>query len=197
MAKTKSALEIAMEISKRIEKLSSQEMNEIRQQEKIDRILAKYYKDDIEADDLWRHLKDISNKMLINAQNNFLQSLTFQSNEFEIEKRKNGILAIENLKNDNLTSDIEFSFDQLSKIRTEFKKNKEQLMQILREELERDPQRRFQTFQQDGQIVVKQLSMEEAMEQDEQLKKNLKQLEIQFSKKYNTVKEKISNIINN
>ncbi|MFA5562969.1 MAG: hypothetical protein WDA32_02135 [Candidatus Caldatribacteriota bacterium] len=197
MAKIKSALEIAMEKSKKIEKLSSQEMNEIRQQEKIDRILAKYYKDDIEADDLWRHLKDISNKMLINAQNNFLQSLTFQSNEFEIEKRKNGILAIENLKNDNLTSDIEFSFEQLAKIRTEFKKNKEQLMQILREELERDPQRRFQTFQQDGQIVVKQLSMEEAMEQDEQLKKNLKQLEIQFSKKYNTVKEKISNIINN
>ncbi|MDD2353079.1 MAG: hypothetical protein PHX56_05950 [Atribacterota bacterium] len=197
MAKIKSALEIAMEKSKKIEKLSSQEMNEIRQQEKIDRILAKYYKDEIEADDLWRHLKDISNKMLINAQNNFLQSLTFQSNEFEIEKRKNGILAIENLKNDNLTSDIEFSFEQLSKIRTEFKKNKEQLMQILREELERDPQRRFQTFQQDGQIVVKQLSMEEAMEQDEQLKKNLKQLEIQFSKKYNTVKEKISNIINN
>jgi len=197
VAKIKSALEIAMEKSKKIEKLSSQEMNEIRQQEKIDRILAKYYKDDIEADDLWRHLKDISNKMLINAQNNFLQSLTFQSNEFEIEKRKNGILAIENLKNDNLTSDIEFSFEQLSKIRTEFKKNKEQLMQILREELERDPQRRFQTFQQDGQIVVKQLSMEEAMEQDEQLKKNLKQLEIQFSKKYNTVKEKISNIINN
>jgi hypothetical protein len=39
--------------------------------------------------------------------------------------------------------------------------------------------------------------MEEAMEQDEQLKKNLKQLEMQFSKKYNTVKEKISNIINN
>lgn len=197
MAKIKSALEIAMEKSKKIEKLSSQEMNEIRQQEKIDRILAKYYKDEIEADDLWRHLKDISNKMLINAQNNFLQSLTFQSNEFEIEKRKNGILAIENLKNDNLTSDIEFSFEQLSKIRTEFKKNKEQLMQILREELERDPQRRFQTFQQDGQIVVKQLSMEEAMEQDEQLKKNLKQLEMQFSKKYNTVKEKISNIINN
>jgi len=197
VAKIKSALEIAMEKSKKIEKLSSQEMNEIRQQEKIDRILAKYYKDDIEADDLWRHLKDISNKMLINAQNNFLQSLTFQSNEFEIEKRKNGILAIENLKNDNLTSDIEFSFEQLAKIRTEFKKNKEQLMQILREELERDPQRRFQTFQQDGQIVVKQLSMEEAMEQDEQLKKNLKQLEIQFSKKYNTVKEKISNIINN
>jgi len=197
VAKIKSALEIAMEKSKKIEKLSSQEMNEIRQQEKIDRILAKYYKDEIEADDLWRHLKDISNKMLINAQNNFLQSLTFQSNEFEIEKRKNGILAIENLKNDNLTSDIEFSFEQLAKIRTEFKKNKEQLMQILREELERDPQRRFQTFQQDGQIVVKQLSMEEAMEQDEQLKKNLKQLEIQFSKKYNTVKEKISNIINN
>jgi serine/threonine protein kinase len=197
VAKIKSALEIAMEKSKKIEKLSSQEMNEIRQQEKIDRILAKYYKDEIEADDLWRHLKDISNKMLINAQNNFLQSLTFQSNEFEIEKRKNGILAIENLKNDNLTSDIEFSFEQLAKIRTEFKKNKEQLMQILREELERDPQRRFQTFQQDGQIVVKQLSMEEAMEQDEQLKKNLKQLEMQFSKKYNTVKEKISNIINN
>jgi len=185
-----------MEKSKNINKLSSQEMQEIKQQKKIDDILAKYYKDHIEADELWNYLKGISNKLLINAQQNFLQSLNFQSNEYEIEKRKNGILAIENLKEENQSSEIELYFEQLNKIVAEFKRNKEQLMQNLQEELERDPQRRLQTLKQGNQIVIKQLSLEEALEQDQQLKENLKQLEMQFIKKYNIVKEKFSNAIN-
>jgi len=196
VAHIKSALEIAMEKSKNINKLSSQEMQEIKQQKKIDDILAKYYKDHIEADELWNYLKGISNKLLINAQQNFLQSLNFQSNEYEIEKRKNGILAIENLKEENQSSEIELYFEQLNKIVAEFKRNKEQLMQNLQEELERDPQRRLQTLKQGNQIVIKQLSLEEALEQDQQLKENLKQLEMQFIKKYNIVKEKFSNAIN-
>ena len=196
MAYIKSALEIAMEKSKKIDKLSSREMSEIKQQKKIDEVLAKYYKDQIEADELWDHLKGISNKLLINAQLNFIQSLTFQSNEYEIEKRKKGILAVENLKEENQSSDIELYFEQLSHILAEFKRNKEQLMQSLQEELEKDPQRRLQTLKQGNQIVLKQLSLEEALEQDQQLKENLKQLELQFNKKYDIVKEKLSNTIN-
>jgi len=84
----KSALEIALERSKQINKLSPQELSEIKQKEKIDSILAKYYKEQIESDDLWKILKGFSNKLLTKAQNNFIQSLTFQSNDYEIEKRK-------------------------------------------------------------------------------------------------------------
>lgn len=196
MAYIKSALEIALEKSKNIDKLSPQEMNKIKQQEKIDHILAKYYKDKIESDDLWQHLKDVSNQFLVMAQNNFLQSLTFHSNDYEVKKRINGILAIENLKKNNHSANIELYLEQLKNIQDKFQKNKEQILKNLREELEKDPQKRLQTVQQGNQIVVKQLSLEEALEQNQQLKQKLNQLEEQFKRKYNMVKEELIEIIN-
>ena len=196
MAYIKSALEIALEKSKNIDKLSPQEMNKIKQQEKIDNILAKYYKDKIESDDLWQHLKDVSNQFLVMAQNNFLQSLTFQSNDYEVKKRKDGIMAIENLKKNNQSANIELYLEQLKNIHDEFQKNREQVLKNLREELEKDPQKRLQTIQQGNQIVVKQLSLEEALEQNQQLKQKLNQLNEQFKRKYNMVKEKLIEIVN-
>jgi hypothetical protein len=192
----KSALEIALEKSKKINKLSPQELSKIKQEEKIDKMLAKYYKDQIESDELWKILKGFSKELLIKAQNNFIQSLTFQNNDYEIEKRKNGILAIENLKEDNQTSNIEIYLEQLKNIRNEFQRNKEKIVENLKKELERDPQKRLQTLQQGNQIVVKQLSLEEALEQNKQLKENLNHFEKQLKEKYNLVKEKLSEIIN-
>ena len=191
----KSAREIAMEKSKKIDKLSPLEMEEIRQQEKIDGILAQYYKGKIEADDLWHHLKGISYKYLLKAQKKFLQSLTFQSNIYDIEKRKNAILAIENLKESSHYTDIEYYFQQFKKIEDDLSKNKEQLKENLKKELEKDPQKRLQTFQQGNQIMVKQLSLEEALEQNKQSKKHLEQLEKQYKKQFNTLKVKLSDII--
>lgn len=196
MSYIKSAIEIAMEKSKNIDKLSPQEMITIKQQEKIDGILAKYYKDQIESDTLWYKLKGISTNLLVKAQNSFLKSLTLQNNEYENKKRKDGILAIENLKKENQTSEIEHYFEELHNIRIEFQKNKEQLMQNLREELERDPQQRLQTMQQGNQIIVKQLTIQEALEQNQQLKKNINQSEKQFKKKFEEVKEKLRIIVN-
>jgi len=196
MSNIKSALEIALEKSKKIERLSSQEMAEIKQQEKIDAILAQYYKDQIESDDLWYRLKGISSKYLLKAQNNFLQSLTFQSNDYDIKKRRTGILAIENLKESNQSSDIEYYLQQLIKIKDEFIKNKEQLRENLQKELARDPQKRLQTFQQGNQIIVKQLSLEEALDQNQQLKQHMQQTEKQFKKQFNFAKEKLSDILN-
>ncbi len=196
MSHIKSALEIALEKSKKINKLSPQELSEIKQEKKIDSILAKYYKNQIESDELWKVLKGFSNKLLIKAQNNFIQSLSFQSNDYEIEKRKNGILAIENLKEDNQSSNIEIYLEQLKNIRDEFQKNKEKIIENLKEELERDPQKRLQTLQQGNQIVIKQLSLEEALEQNTQLKQNLNHFEKQLKEKFNLVKEKLSEIIN-
>ena len=196
MAYIKSAMEIALEKSKNIDKLSPQEMNKIKQQEKIDHILAKYYKDQIESDALWQHFKDVSNQFLVMAQNNFLQSLTFQSNDYETKKRKDGMLAIESLKKNNQSANIELYLEQLKNIQGEFRKNKEQVLKNLKEELEKDPQKRMQTVQQGNQIAVKQLSLEEALEQNQQLKQKMNRLEKQFKTKYSMVKEKLIDIVN-
>jgi hypothetical protein len=194
MSHIKSALEIALEKSKKIDKLSPQELSRIKQQEKIDNILAKYYKDQIKLDELWQTLKGFSNKLLVRAQNNFIQSLTFQSNDFEISKRKNGILAIENLKENNQVSDIEFYLEEIKKFKNEYQKNKEKIITNLKEELERDPQKKLQTFQQGNQIMVKELSIEEVLEQNQQLKENLNHIEKQLKNKFEQAKEKLSEL---
>lgn len=196
MGYIKSAREIALEKIEN-EKLNAQEISEIKQQEKINSILAKYYKDQIEPDELWHYFKGIPLKYLIEAQNSFIKSLTFQSNDYDFEKRKKGVLAIENLKKLNQSSNIEYYFEQLSKMQREFQKSKEQLIDYVREDLKRNPQKKLQTFQQGNQIIIKELSIEEVLEQDRVLKQKLNQMEKQYKEKFNQTKEKLANIINN
>jgi len=191
----KSAREIALEKTEK-EKLSAQEIAEIKQQEKINSILAKYYKDQIEPDELWHHFKGIPLKYLIEAQNSFIKSLTFQSNDYDFEKRKKGVLAIENLKKSNQSSNIEYYFEQLINTQREFQKNKEQLIEYVKEDLKRNPQKKLQTFQQGNKIIIKELSVEEVLEQDRVLKQKLNQMEKQYKEKFNQTKEKLANIIN-
>jgi len=191
----KSAREIALEKTEK-EKLSAQEIAEIKQQEKINSILAKYYKDQIEPDELWHHFKGIPLKYLIEAQNSFIKSLTFQSNDYDFEKRKKGVLAIENLKKSNQSSNIEYYFEQLINTQREFQKNKEQLIEYVKEDLKRNPQKKLQTFQQGNKIIIKELSVEEVLEQDRVLKQKLNQIEKQYKEKFNQTKEKLANIIN-
>lgn len=196
MGYIKSAREIALEKIEN-EKLSAQEISEIKQQQKINSILAKYYKDQIEPDELWHYFKGIPLKYLIQAQNSFIKSLTFQSNDYDFEKRKKGVLAIENLKKLNQSSNIEYYFEQLINIQKEFQKNKEQLIDYVKEDLKRNPQKKLQTFQQGNQIIIKELSIEEVLEQDRLLKQKLNQMERQYKEKFNQTKEKLANIINN
>jgi len=189
----KSAREIALEKTAG-EKLSAQEIAEIKQQEKIDSILAKYYKDQIEPDQLWYQLKELHVKYLKQAQNSFLKSLTYQSNTYDFEKRKKGILAIENLKKTNQSSDIEHYFNQLTKLQKEFQKEKDQLIQYVRQDLEKNPQKRLQTFQQGNQIVIKELSVEEVLEQDKGLKQRLNQIEKKYKEYFNLFKGKMADL---
>ena len=196
MSKIKSAREIALEKLKKIEKLSSQEMAGIKQQEKIDAILAQYYKGKIESDDLWHRLKGIPSKFLLKAQNNFLQSLTFQNDDFDIKKKITGILAIENLKESNQSSDVEYYLQQFIEIKIKYKKNINQIREKIRQELERDPQKRLQTFKQGNHVLVKQMSLDEAINQNKQLKQHIQQVEKQFRKQFNSIKKELGDILN-
>ncbi len=196
MAIIKSAREIAMEKTKKIEILSPKEINEIKQQEKINQILAEYYKNQIESDDLWHHFRELPDHLLTRAQNNLLQSMTFMSNAYEMEKRKNGILAVEHLKKSNQLSEIELNLKELIKTQEDYQKDKEKIIQHLREELERDPRKRLQAFQQGNQIMIKEMSIEEALGQNQELNQQLKHIEKQTRKKFDLVKAKLTELMN-
>jgi hypothetical protein len=191
----KSAREIALEkVSQK--KLSSKEIDEIKQQAKIDTVLAKYYKDQIEPDQLWSHLKEIPEKYLSLAQNNFLKTLTFYSNPYDTEKRKKGLLAIEKVKKIDQSSDVEFYFNQLVEVQNGFQNEIDQSMEKVKKDLENNPEKRLRTFQQGNQIIIKELSVEEIVEQDKGLKEALKQIEKEYIDKYNILKERLADFLN-
>ena len=194
MSYIKSALEIALEKTAG-EKLTPQEIAEIKQQKKIDSLLAKYYKDQINAEQLWHQFKELPGQYLIKAQNSFLRSLAFQSSPYDVEKRETGIMALESLKKSNQSSDIEHYFKQLVKSQDDFKKEKEELTESLAKELEDNPERRLQTFQQGSQIIIKELTVQEVMEQDEELKERLNQMEKKYMQRFNLLKEKVADLI--
>lgn len=194
MSYIKSALEIALEKTAG-EKLTPQEIAEIKQQKKIDSILAKYYKDRIKAEQLWHHFKELPSQYLIEAQNSFLRSLTFQSSPYDVEKRETGILALESLKKSKQSSEIEHYFKQLVKSQDEFQKEKEGLIESIAKDLENNPERRLQTFQQGNQIIIKELTVQEVMEQDEGLKERLNQMEKMYMQRFNLLKEKVFELI--
>jgi hypothetical protein len=194
MGYIKSALEIALEKTAG-EKLTPQEIAEIKQQKKIDSILAKYYKDRIKAEQLWHHFKELPGQYLMEAQNSFLRSLTFQSSPYDVGKRETGILALESLKKSKKSSEIEHYFKQLVKSQEGFQKEKEGLIKSIEKDLENNPERRMQTFQQGNQIIIKELTVQEVMEQDEGLKEKLNQMEKKYIQKFNLLKEKMVELI--
>ncbi|HOF02467.1 MAG TPA: hypothetical protein PLT58_00650 [Atribacterota bacterium] len=191
----KTAREIALEKTSS-DKLNSQEIADIKQHTKIDTILAKYYKDQIEPDQLWHHLKEIPEKYFGQVQNNFLRSFTFQSNPYDADKRKRGLLAVENLKKINRSSDIENYFDQLIQVQKDFQDEVDRLIEYVKEDLEKNPEKRLQTFQQGNQIIIKELTVEEILEQDKGLKQKLNQIEKKYSTKFNQLKEKMAILLN-
>lgn len=195
MGYIKSALEIALEKTAN-EKLTSQEIDEIKQQKKIDSVLAKYYKDRIKPDQLWHHFKELPAQYLIQAQNSFLRSLTFQSSPYDVEKRETGILALENLKKTSQSSFIENYFKQLAQVQEKLQKEKEELFGLAAKDLENNPEKRLQTFQQGNQIIIKELTVEEVLEHDKELRQKLNQMEKKYMQKFNQVKEKIAELIN-
>jgi len=194
MSYIKSALEIALEKTAG-EKLTPQEIAEIKQQKKIDSILAKYYKDRIKPEQLWHHFKELPGQYLIEAQNSFLRSLTFQSSPYDVEKRETGILALESLKKSKQSSEIEHYFKQLVESQDEFQKEKEGLIESIAKDLENNPERGLQTFQQGNQVIIKELTVQEVMEQDEGLKERLNQMEKKYMQRFNLLKEKVFELI--
>lgn len=194
MSYIKSALEIALEKTAG-KKLSSQEITEIKQQKKIDSLLAKYYKDQIDPEQLWHQFKELPVQYLIQAQKSFFRSLTFHSSPYDLKKREAGIMALESLKKPNQSSDMEHFLKQLVKSQDDFKKEREKLTESVEKELENNPERRLQTFQQGNQIIVKELSVQEVIELDEGLKERLKQIEEKYIQRFNLLKEKMTNLI--
>ncbi|MBC7334451.1 MAG: hypothetical protein H5T85_08395, partial [Actinobacteria bacterium] len=102
--KIKTAAEIALERAAEIGDLTPEEKEAIENKKKLEPILADFYRGKVGPNELWEKLKGSKDSLLRDAQLNLLSSLTIGHEFEEIKRRKDAILALETLKQNQKTS---------------------------------------------------------------------------------------------
>ncbi len=166
MGKVKSAFEKAMEKIAEIGDLTPEEKEKIKDQEKIKSILAEFYKGQLDRNGLWQKLKGSKPSLLKEVQQNLMNSFGLGSTPEEFQHRKDGILAIETLKEKQNVSSIEHTLNSIKVSQKEFQEGKERAAEELREAIERNPQLRLRPVRTpDGRNVLQAaLSVDEAVQ---------------------------------
>ena len=166
MEKVKSAFEKAMERAAAMGEMTAEEKEQLKEQEKIKTILSEYYKDDLDRDGLWKKMKGSKPESLRETQMSLINSLGLNMIPEEFLKRKDGILAIESLKEQQRVSVMEQVLDSIAGIQKEYQEGKEQASEQLREAIESNPQLRMKPVKTpDGRMTFQAaVSVDEAVQ---------------------------------
>jgi len=166
MGKVKSAFEKAMEKIAEIGELTPEEKEKIKDQEEVKSILAQFYKGQLDRNGLWQKLRGSKPSLLKEAQQHLMNAFGLGSTPEEFQQRKDGILAIETLKEKQNVSSIEHTLNSIKVLQKEFQEGKERAAEELREAIERNPQLRLRPVRTpDGRTVVQAaLSVDEAVQ---------------------------------
>jgi hypothetical protein len=191
MGKVKSAFEKAMEKAAGIGELTLEEKEKIKDREKVKSILSEFYKSQIDRDGLWQKLKGVKPSLLKDAQQHIVDSLGLGSIPEEFQLRKDGILAIENLKEKKHIPAIEHTLNSIKTLQEEYREGKERAAEELREAVERNPQLRLQPVRTpDGRTVYQAaVSVDEAVRA--RLSEFLSEHEMRYSQHFNRMIEKL------
>jgi len=166
MGNVKSALEKAMEKAAKIGEFTPEEKEHLKEQEQLKIWLSEFYKGKLNRDNLWQKLKGKKPPLLKEAQQYLIDSLGLGSTPEEFKIRRDGVLAIETLKETQLTPAIEQILDSIEILRREYQDRKERMADDLRAEIERNPQMRMQPVRTpDGRTAFQAtLSVDEAVQ---------------------------------
>lgn len=163
MTKVKSALEKAMEKIKDIE-FTESEKREMKDKEIIKTALADFFKFELDTNGLQQRLKEISPQALNEAQIHIAETFRLNSTNEEMQLRKDGILAIEALKEKKNITAIKNVISAIERIQKEYTDLKHEASEELKAEIERNPHMRMRPVQTpDGRVVMQAtISVDEA-----------------------------------
>jgi hypothetical protein len=180
----KSAFEKAMEKAAGIAEFTPEEREEMKEREKIKSLLSSFYKGDLTKDGLWQRLKGSRPNLLREAQLSLADSIRLGSTPEAIQQRKEGILAIEALKDKKNLSVIEHTISSIELLQKQYHEGKERAVEELRAAMEENPQLRLRPVRTpNGKTVLQAaLSVDEAVQA--RLSEFLAEHEERFEKAY-------------
>jgi hypothetical protein len=183
---------IARERLARIGELTQEEKEKMVDSEKVNSLLSEFYQGQIAPESLWKRLKKEGKPSLLReAQMRLVDSLSFGSTPAELRRKRDGILAIETLKEEQNTSIIELNLKLMEELQKRYGVEIEQAYNGIRAEVEGNPQLRVKQVQQGQNTMVVQLSVDEAVKQLPQWRDFLSNQEKRYSQEFAKIVEKL------
>ncbi|MBE0431109.1 MAG: hypothetical protein IBX67_04705 [Dehalococcoidia bacterium] len=179
---------IARERLARIGELTQEERQKIADSERLNSLLSEFHQGRTDPEGLWKRLKGEGKPSLLReAQMRLLDSLTFGSTSADLHRNREGLIAIETLKEEQHTPVIESSLRRMEDIRQRYRAEIDRVYAGIRDEVERNPQLRLKQVQQGQGAVMVQLTVEETIEQLPQWRDFLSKHEERYSQEFAAV----------
>ena len=183
---------IARERLAKIGELTQEEKERMIDSEKVNSLLSEFYQGQINPESLWKRLKEEGKPSLLKeAQMRLIDSLSFGSTPAELQRKRDGILAIETLKEEQNTSIVELQINLMEDLQKRYRAEVEQAYNSIRSEIESNPQLRVKQVQQGQNTMIIQLSVDEAIKQLPQWQDFLSNQERRYSQEFAKVMEKL------
>lgn len=177
----------------KISDISTEEKERMKAAEQINSVLSEFYQGKLDSDGWWKRLKVYKDEgksfLLKEAQIQLIQSLNLVITGEELKKRKEGILAVETLKDHPGTSTLEQTLNSINTLQAKYKKEMQQRYDYFKTEIERNPRLRMQQVKQGKTTMVMQLSVDEAIKIRPEWKNFLAEHESRYGKEFDKVIE--------
>jgi len=182
---------IARERLAKIGELTQKEKERMIDSEKVNSLLSEFHQGQINPESLWKKLKEEGKPSLLReAQVRLVDSLSFGSTPAELQRKRDGILAIETLKAEQNTSIIELDLNLMEDLQKKYRAEIEQAYNGIRAEVEKNPRLRAKQVQQGQNTMIIQLTVDEAIKQLPQWQDFLSNQEKRYSQEFAKVMEK-------
>ncbi len=183
---------IARERLARIGELTGEEKEKLADREKVDSLLSEFYRGNLEPESLWKRLREEDKPSLLReTQIRLVDGLRLGAAAGEMQKRREGVLAIETLKEDQNTSVVELNLNLLENLQKSYRGEIEQAYNSIKAEVERNPQLRVKQVQQGQNTALVQLTVDEAIKQLPQWQEFLSRQDKRYSQEFARLIEKL------
>ena len=168
--------------------VTSEEREQMKDAEVIDSLLSGFYRDEVDSEGLWKRLKRLheagKGHLLREVQLRLIGSLSLNSGSADVDKRKEGVLALESLKDEQHTSALEDGLNSLAELQRRYADEMKRAYEELRAQVERDPRLRIEQVRQGQNTALVQLSVEEAVKRNPQWREFLAQHESRYTEEF-------------
>lgn len=132
----KSAYEIAMERADEVYGSNDKDHNSLEIREELKEIMARFFKEEIDAEGLWHELETKDEEVLKEAQLMLIESIGLRNSSEQIKRRKKAVVGVESLKESANTGFFEKQFTQAQSLQQQYQTQKKQLDEQVQQHLE-------------------------------------------------------------